>query len=224
MRSRPSPMLPTMPETRLQHLMYEYDWLANMVTWEDDQRNFHERSIGDLSNGADAVSAERLRPSALYLASNLPTTATPNASFPSGAGWLTPSWEPSVASTPSTTQPPTAPGFFSASRTDLSPSPSAPPSRPTTTAPLTVGPSSATSRTTARRSSCDSTARAVIGSRSFETFSALVASRTFTAPRTTRNSTGNSRGLTATFASSSHATRVGLQTKPCPRSVAQYPS
>jgi hypothetical protein len=43
-----------------------------MTWWDDDSQQFYERSIGDISNGFDVGQ----RPSALYLASDLPTQAS----------------------------------------------------------------------------------------------------------------------------------------------------
>jgi RHS repeat-associated protein len=72
MREAPAPMLPAMPANRVAQLNYDYDWLANMTSFTDNASNFYERSIGTITNGG--VTPGR-RPSALYLAANLPTTA-----------------------------------------------------------------------------------------------------------------------------------------------------
>jgi RHS repeat-associated protein len=100
MRGRPADMVPdiTLAPNRVIDLTYAYDWLANMVEWHDDAASFYERSIGRIENGFDEagafsgggffVPAEK-RPSALYLASNLPTTAP--STFDAGAdrgGWV----------------------------------------------------------------------------------------------------------------------------------------
>lgn len=69
MRSRPAPMLPDLPESRVTSLTWEYDWLGNNVDWTDDAHAFFERSIGDSTSG-DIDAGER--PTALRLASNLP--------------------------------------------------------------------------------------------------------------------------------------------------------
>lgn len=74
MQSTPAPSVVPQPSSRVVDLMYEYDWLANMTSWEDDARAFHERSIGAIGNGADASAAADLRPSALYLSSNVRTS------------------------------------------------------------------------------------------------------------------------------------------------------
>lgn len=90
MRSRPAPMLPPLPTSRLADLTYTYDWMANETLWEDDARSFHERSIGQIGNGADHSTGRgnspTLRPSALYIASNLPQSASEPLE-PSN-GWL----------------------------------------------------------------------------------------------------------------------------------------
>lgn len=92
MRSTPSPRIGPLPTNRIVDLQYEYDWLANQTRWEDDAASFFERSLGEIGNGADALlsapqgSANALRPSALYLASNLRTSAAETNA--SGQGWL----------------------------------------------------------------------------------------------------------------------------------------
>jgi len=90
MSSTPAPMLPPMPESRLGDLTYSYDWMANQTVWEDDARSFYERSIGEIANGADHASGRganpTLRPSALYVASNLPRSES--EALESNDGWL----------------------------------------------------------------------------------------------------------------------------------------
>lgn len=90
MRSRPAPMLPSMPEERLADLTYSYDWLANQTLWDDDARSFFERSIGDISNGSDTASGPgadpTYRPSALYVASNIRQSA--DVPLEPSNGWL----------------------------------------------------------------------------------------------------------------------------------------
>jgi RHS repeat-associated protein len=85
MRERPAAMVSTMPSNRVQSLRYDYDWLANMTSWTDDASNFYERSIGTITNGG---TTSGLRPSALYLSTNLPSTAESySAGFDRG-GWV----------------------------------------------------------------------------------------------------------------------------------------
>ncbi len=86
MRTRPAPMLPAAPSERPISITYEYDWLANMVDWSDDAAQFGERSLGRISNGFDEAGG---RPSALRLASDLPTTAPTSGAPPGGrGGWI----------------------------------------------------------------------------------------------------------------------------------------
>jgi len=90
MREEPAPMVPTLPADRVANLNWTYDWLANMSEWTDDAQSFYERSLGaTVTNGhGEAVGSDAARPSALYLASNLPTSApTPAAGLDRG-GWL----------------------------------------------------------------------------------------------------------------------------------------
>jgi RHS repeat-associated protein len=79
MRTEPAPLLPTAPSNRVASLTYEYDWLANMVDWTDDAGQFYERSLGRIDNGSEESGG---RPSALRVASDLPTTSP--ASYQSG--------------------------------------------------------------------------------------------------------------------------------------------
>ncbi|MBI4511515.1 MAG: hypothetical protein HY698_17915 [Deltaproteobacteria bacterium] len=70
-------MVARMPEGRVANLMWQYDWLGNMTHWTDDANAFYERSIGTITNGnAAGASGASLRPSALYLASDLRGPAT----------------------------------------------------------------------------------------------------------------------------------------------------
>ncbi|MBN4049561.1 hypothetical protein JYT86_00725, partial [bacterium AH-315-N03] len=69
MREEPPDMAPTLPPSRVINLNWSWDYLANQTEWDDDQQSFYERSIGRIDNG-DALS-DTLRPSALYLASNV---------------------------------------------------------------------------------------------------------------------------------------------------------
>ena len=70
MNERPAPLLPRTPDYRNRDLTYSFDFLGNMTEWTDDAAVFYERSIGDsIENGVDA--GPNLRPSALYLASNI---------------------------------------------------------------------------------------------------------------------------------------------------------
>ncbi|MFT3927537.1 MAG: SpvB/TcaC N-terminal domain-containing protein [Myxococcales bacterium] len=85
MHSTAAPMLPTVPSNRVSNLEYQYDWLANMVEWSEQDPAFYERSIGAIVNGntfAQTVGAT-YRPSALYLASDLR-----NANPADKGGWL----------------------------------------------------------------------------------------------------------------------------------------
>jgi RHS repeat-associated protein len=72
MRTDPAPLLPAVPDDRVASLTYEYDWLSNMVDWTDDSGQFFERSLGRIDNGNEEAGG---RPSALRVASDLPTTS-----------------------------------------------------------------------------------------------------------------------------------------------------
>jgi RHS repeat-associated protein len=85
MRERPAAMLPTIASNRVQTLQYDYDWLANMTSWTDNSSNFYERSIGAITNGGITSG---LRPSALYLSTNLPTSAPSYSAGLDRGGWL----------------------------------------------------------------------------------------------------------------------------------------
>ncbi len=87
MRGEPAPMVSSSPPTRVRSLTWEWDWLGNMVEWTDDAQSFYERSLGDIVNGrglrASGVATDR--PSALYLASNIPESGPAPSD---GAGWV----------------------------------------------------------------------------------------------------------------------------------------
>ncbi|MBX3247859.1 MAG: hypothetical protein KF901_11825 [Myxococcales bacterium] len=91
MRRRPAPRLGELPDSRVINLTYRYDWLANQTEWTDDAAAFYERSLGsNIRNGfADGQpDGGPLRPTALYLASNLPESApSPDATRERG-GWV----------------------------------------------------------------------------------------------------------------------------------------
>jgi len=67
MRTRPAPMLGAAPTGRVMSLAYEVDWLGNVQEWTDDAHHFYERSLGEVTNGAEVGG----RPSAMYLAADL---------------------------------------------------------------------------------------------------------------------------------------------------------
>jgi RHS repeat-associated protein len=70
MHPRPAPMVgASLPDHRVQSLVWNWDWLGNMREWSDDAQDFYERSIGEITNGYEVSE----RPSALYLASNVNT-------------------------------------------------------------------------------------------------------------------------------------------------------
>ncbi|MFO0685594.1 MAG: SpvB/TcaC N-terminal domain-containing protein [Sandaracinus sp.] len=77
MHPEPAPMATAMPETRVQWLGWEWDWLGNMTQWTDDQQQFYERSIGEITNGFDVDE----RPSALSLAAHI------DPAHPAQSGW-----------------------------------------------------------------------------------------------------------------------------------------
>ena len=93
MRRRPAPMVSGNALTRVRNLVYDYDWLANMTEWTDDESVFYERSAGLLSSGNDDpdFSGEHptYRPSALYLSTNIPHGAGSPSALPRGGYvWL----------------------------------------------------------------------------------------------------------------------------------------
>ena len=93
MQRTPAGMLPAMNTDRVQQHLYRYDWLANMVEWTDDGSNsFYERALGpegQIQNGFDAgPSGGQLRPTALYLSSDIRSASgTINTSVNRG-GWV----------------------------------------------------------------------------------------------------------------------------------------
>jgi RHS repeat-associated protein len=74
MQTDPAPLVTGHVAPRVRSLVWSWDYLANTTEWTDDQSQFYERSIGTIVNGT--ASGAGPRPSALYLASNLPPTAT----------------------------------------------------------------------------------------------------------------------------------------------------
>ncbi len=82
MRSEPAPMVVPTPDDRVVSLAWSWDYLANQREWNDDQSAFHERSIGQITNGDQVTDPDATRPSALYLATNVDDGAGP------GAGWV----------------------------------------------------------------------------------------------------------------------------------------
>ncbi|MCZ7685881.1 MAG: hypothetical protein M5U28_46845 [Sandaracinaceae bacterium] len=78
-------MISALPSGRVHTLTWTWDYLANTTEWTDDAESFYERSIGAITNGDDDTSAT-LRPSALYVASNVPSTDE-DLSY-GGAGWV----------------------------------------------------------------------------------------------------------------------------------------
>ncbi|MEZ4252403.1 MAG: SpvB/TcaC N-terminal domain-containing protein [Polyangiales bacterium] len=92
MRRRPAPRLGDLPDNRVVNLTYRYDWLANQTEWVDDAHAFYERSLGStIRNGfADGeANGGALRPTALYLAAQLPESpsSTIDPSIDRG-GWV----------------------------------------------------------------------------------------------------------------------------------------
>jgi RHS repeat-associated protein len=91
MERRPAPRLGDLPDDRVVNFTYAYDWLANQTEWSDDAGAFYERSLGtQIRNGfaEGETNGGVLRPTALYLASSVPTSAQPpNTSLDRG-GWV----------------------------------------------------------------------------------------------------------------------------------------
>ncbi|UJR84267.1 SpvB/TcaC N-terminal domain-containing protein [Sandaracinus amylolyticus] len=88
MHVEPAPMLQQLEHLpgRVQDLSWRWDWLGNTTSWHDDAEVFYERSTGAITNGVDQ-GGTTLRPSALYVSSNIPTRAmTPTEQ--QRAGWV----------------------------------------------------------------------------------------------------------------------------------------
>jgi RHS repeat-associated protein len=83
MRPGAAPRLPAPPAARVARLAWRHDWLGNVTAWDDDARTFYERSLGRLTNGDREPGG---RPSALRLASDLPTAAPAGPAPPAGRG------------------------------------------------------------------------------------------------------------------------------------------
>ncbi|HHH27872.1 MAG TPA: hypothetical protein ENK57_05960, partial [Polyangiaceae bacterium] len=85
MRQEPAPMAPgalTGAAQRVVDLTYSWDYLANQTETSDDQASFYERSLGAIVNGDGEVTAgAALRPSALYLATNLDQGTGPQSGW-----------------------------------------------------------------------------------------------------------------------------------------------
>lgn len=78
MTPTPAPRVGALPSDRTSSLDWSWDWLGNNTSWNDDADSFYERSAGRISNGVGdtgLTGATSPRPSALYLASTVPTTA-----------------------------------------------------------------------------------------------------------------------------------------------------
>ena len=89
----PAGMVPTVATNRVQQHLYRYDWLANMVEWTDDGSNsFYERALGpegQIQNGFDAgPSGGQLRPTALYLSSDIRSASGPIDVNQNRGGWV----------------------------------------------------------------------------------------------------------------------------------------
>ena len=92
---RPASMIGQSHGERIQQLDYEWDYLGNQIRWLDDAfeaesrgEMFYERGIGEITNGnSTGASAGSLRPSALYLSTNIDTTGGVDPSW-NGAGWV----------------------------------------------------------------------------------------------------------------------------------------
>ncbi len=77
--------LGAVPTDRVRALDYDWDWLGNEVERLDDQYAFYERSLGTLTSGNDEHAGGG-RPSALYLATNIPDSGVEGTW--DGAGWV----------------------------------------------------------------------------------------------------------------------------------------
>jgi hypothetical protein len=91
MERRPAPRLGDLPDDRVVNFTYAYDWLANQTEWSDDAGAFYERSLGtQIRNGFTEGQANggALRPTALYLASSVPTSAQPPNTALDRGGWV----------------------------------------------------------------------------------------------------------------------------------------
>ena len=87
MRREPAPMVSGAAPSRVTSLSYRYDWLGNMTSWDDPAAQaFHERELGAILNGTDAGGDER--PSALYMASDLPEASTTYSATTDRGGYL----------------------------------------------------------------------------------------------------------------------------------------
>jgi RHS repeat-associated protein len=95
MQPRPASMIGQSHGERIQQLDYEWDYLGNQIRWLDDAfeaesrgEMFYERGIGEITNGnSTGASAGSLRPSALYLSTNIDTTGGVDPGW-NGAGWV----------------------------------------------------------------------------------------------------------------------------------------
>jgi len=67
MRPSPAPMVSAPVAHRPISMSYEFDWLGNLRSSDDDAHSFYERSLGEVAHGSEVGG----RPSAPYLASNL---------------------------------------------------------------------------------------------------------------------------------------------------------
>ena len=92
MRRRPAPRLGDLPDNRVVNLTYRYDWLANQTEWTDDAGAFYERSLGStIRNGytEGQPNGGALRPTALYLAAQLPESpSSPIDPAVDRGGWV----------------------------------------------------------------------------------------------------------------------------------------
>ncbi|WP_275935527.1 SpvB/TcaC N-terminal domain-containing protein [Sandaracinus amylolyticus] len=88
MHVEPAPMLQQLEHLpgRVQDLSWRWDWLGNTTSWNDDAEVFYERSIGAITNGVDQGGTS-LRPSALYVSSDIPTHAM-STTEQQRAGWV----------------------------------------------------------------------------------------------------------------------------------------
>ena len=88
MHQRPAPMISQNGTSRVNQLLYDYDWLANQTDWIDDQGVFYERAAGLLVSGNDEIGFDgenpETRPSALYLSTNI--REAPAAALPGDLG------------------------------------------------------------------------------------------------------------------------------------------